>query len=134
MRPDGKARRARIPGVFERGATQPAGMQRRPNAAGVSPRAVKASNESDAMTAIPARRRARPFVIDYRLQIPGAGRSVFCSARVTGVATNFTTIRSPVIVMDSQPIRIRRRGGHMIQYGGKELADAYRTVRANTIK
>src|SRR5439155_8862517 len=43
MRPDGKARRARIPGVFERGATQPAGMQRRPNAAGVSPRAVKPS-------------------------------------------------------------------------------------------
>src|SRR5439155_15346242 len=41
MRPDGKARRARIPGVFERGATQPAGMQRRPNAAGVSPRAAK---------------------------------------------------------------------------------------------
>src|SRR5881409_3754237 len=41
MRPAGKARRARIPGVFERGATQPAGMQRRPNAAGVSPRAAK---------------------------------------------------------------------------------------------
>src|SRR5438093_12722469 len=41
MRPDGKARRARIPGVFERGATPPAGMQRRPNAAGISPRAVK---------------------------------------------------------------------------------------------
>src|SRR5437667_10689794 len=40
MRPAGKARRARIPGVFERGATQPAGMQRRPNAAGVSPRAA----------------------------------------------------------------------------------------------
>src|SRR6266516_8031937 len=40
MRPAGKARRARIPGVFERGATQPDGMQRRPNAAGVSPRAV----------------------------------------------------------------------------------------------
>src|SRR6266566_5138628 len=53
MRPAGKARRARIPGVFERGATQPApgpptrqprwgggGMQRRPNAAGLSPRAA----------------------------------------------------------------------------------------------
>src|SRR6202043_665980 len=30
----------RIPGVFERGATPPGGMQRRPNAAGPSPRAV----------------------------------------------------------------------------------------------
>src|SRR5436190_19437598 len=40
MRPAGKARRARIPGVFERGATQPDGMQRRPNAAGLSPRAA----------------------------------------------------------------------------------------------
>ncbi len=39
MRPDGKARRVRIPGVFERGATQPGGMQRRPNAVGLSPRA-----------------------------------------------------------------------------------------------
>src|SRR6266576_430338 len=35
------ARWGAIPGVFERGATQPAGMQRRPNAAGVSPRAAK---------------------------------------------------------------------------------------------
>jgi hypothetical protein len=31
----------RIPGVFERGATPPGGMQRRPNAAGLSPRAVR---------------------------------------------------------------------------------------------
>src|ERR1700676_555318 len=38
MRPDGKARRVRIPGVFEREATPPGGMQRRPNAAGLSPR------------------------------------------------------------------------------------------------
>src|SRR5947208_8047048 len=37
------ARWGAIPGVFERGATQPAGMQRRPNAAGVSPRAAKPS-------------------------------------------------------------------------------------------
>src|SRR5271169_1888899 len=42
MRPAGKARRVRIPGVFERGATQPDGMQRRPNAAGLSPRAAGA--------------------------------------------------------------------------------------------
>src|SRR5439155_14726319 len=60
MRPAGKARRARIPGVFERGATQPdpgpptrqprwggGGMQRRPNAAGVSPRAVKVERRQD---------------------------------------------------------------------------------------
>src|SRR6202035_833248 len=40
MRPDAKARRVRIPGVFERGATPPGGMQRRPNAAGLSPRAA----------------------------------------------------------------------------------------------
>src|SRR5947207_1482806 len=38
--PAGKARRTRISGIFERGATQPDGMQRRPNAAGVSPRAA----------------------------------------------------------------------------------------------
>src|SRR5206468_5485661 len=41
-RPDGKARRLRISGIFEGGATQPAGMHRRPNAAGLSPRAVRA--------------------------------------------------------------------------------------------
>src|SRR5437899_9706191 len=39
-RPAGKARRPRIPGVFERGATQPAGMHRPSNAARLSPRAV----------------------------------------------------------------------------------------------
>src|SRR5947207_6308780 len=40
-RPAGKARRPRIPGVFERGATQPAGMHRPSNAARLSPRAAK---------------------------------------------------------------------------------------------
>ena len=40
MRPADKARRPRIPGVFEEGATQSAGMQRRPNAGRVSPRAA----------------------------------------------------------------------------------------------
>src|SRR5688572_9440035 len=35
MRPHGKARRASIVGLFERGATQPGGMQRRPNATGL---------------------------------------------------------------------------------------------------
>ncbi len=34
MRPQGKARQPRILGVFEGGATQPCGMQRRPNATG----------------------------------------------------------------------------------------------------
>jgi hypothetical protein len=42
-RPGGKARRPRIPAVFERGATPPPGMHRRPNAAGLSPRAAGAS-------------------------------------------------------------------------------------------
>jgi hypothetical protein len=41
MRPGGKARRPSIPGVCEEGATQPDGMQRRSNADGVAPRAVK---------------------------------------------------------------------------------------------
>src|SRR5712691_11103748 len=54
MRPSGKARRPRIPGVFEGGATPPGpgsptrqprwgggGMQRRSNADGVAPRAAK---------------------------------------------------------------------------------------------
>ena len=41
MRPDRKARRVRIPAVFERGATPRAGMQRRPNAAALSPRAAE---------------------------------------------------------------------------------------------
>src|SRR5436309_1642911 len=40
-RPAGKARRPRIPGVFERGATQPAGMHRSTNAARLSPRAAQ---------------------------------------------------------------------------------------------
>ena len=40
MRPSGKARRGRIPSVCDRGATQPGGMQRRSNAAGLSPRAA----------------------------------------------------------------------------------------------
>src|SRR5437667_2028028 len=34
------ARWGAIPGVFERGATQPDGMERRPNAVGLSPRAA----------------------------------------------------------------------------------------------
>jgi len=41
-RPDGKARRLRISGIFEGGATQPAGMHRRSNADGVAPRAARA--------------------------------------------------------------------------------------------
>ena len=40
-RPDGKARRLRISGIFEGGATQPAGMHRRSNADGVAPRAAR---------------------------------------------------------------------------------------------
>src|SRR5712692_1518457 len=40
MRPAGKARRPRIPGVFEGGATPPGGMQRRSNADGVAARLV----------------------------------------------------------------------------------------------
>jgi hypothetical protein len=40
MRPAGKARRPRIPGVFEGEATPPGGMQRRSNADGVAPRAA----------------------------------------------------------------------------------------------
>src|SRR5206468_6781523 len=40
-RPAGKARRPRIPGVFEGGATQPAGMRRPANAAGRLPRAAR---------------------------------------------------------------------------------------------
>ena len=42
MRPAGKARRPRIPGVFEGGATQPGGMQRRTNAAVFTRRTTKA--------------------------------------------------------------------------------------------
>src|SRR5712691_4648422 len=41
MRPAGKARRPRISGIFERGATPPGGMQRRPNAGGLPPRAAR---------------------------------------------------------------------------------------------
>src|SRR5262245_4850429 len=48
-RPDGKARRLRISGIFERGATQPAGMHRRSNADGVAPRAAKAIATSAAV-------------------------------------------------------------------------------------
>src|ERR1700687_5320050 len=61
MRPDGKARRVRIPGVFERGATQPDGMQRPPNAAGLSPRAAKVPRRSPARaTAAPTRPQRGP--------------------------------------------------------------------------
>ena len=41
MRPSGKARRGRIPAVCDRGATQPGGMQRLSNAAGLLPRAAR---------------------------------------------------------------------------------------------
>ena len=41
MCPADKARRLRIPGVFEEGATPSGGMQRRPNAAGLAPRAAR---------------------------------------------------------------------------------------------
>src|SRR6266849_1795042 len=37
-RPTGRARRPRVSGIFEGGATQPGGMQRRPNAGGLPPR------------------------------------------------------------------------------------------------
>src|SRR6266851_2540020 len=40
IRPAGKARRPRISGIFEGGATQPDGMERRSNADGVAPRAA----------------------------------------------------------------------------------------------
>src|SRR5688572_10762465 len=56
MRPDGKARRPRIPGVFEGGATPPAGMQRRSNAAGLAPRAARPMRLVSHRT----RMRARP--------------------------------------------------------------------------
>src|SRR2546423_14887798 len=39
-RPAGKARRPRISGIFDGGATQPDGMHRRSNADGVAPRAA----------------------------------------------------------------------------------------------
>ena len=42
MRPADKARRARIPPVFDRGATPSPGMQRSSNAAGLAPRAARA--------------------------------------------------------------------------------------------
>ena len=41
MRPSGKARRGRIPAAYDREATQPAGMQRRSHAAGLSPPAAR---------------------------------------------------------------------------------------------
>src|SRR5207247_11162807 len=81
MRPDGKARRARIPGVFERGATQPdpgpptrqprwggGGMQRRPNAAGVSPRAAMAAVvvEPPHVDSVKGRRCAPPAQVSRR--------------------------------------------------------------------
>jgi hypothetical protein len=72
MRPAGKARRARIPGVFERGATQPDGMQRRPNAAGLSPRA--ASQEG------PPRRRDRR----WRLRVDCSDRHRRDRVRLNG--------------------------------------------------
>src|SRR6059036_3858730 len=46
MRPAGKARRPRISGIFEGGATQPDGMQRRPNAVGLSPRAARPASRT----------------------------------------------------------------------------------------
>ena len=43
MRPAGKARRGKMLAVCDRGATQPGWMQRRSNAAGLSPRAARGS-------------------------------------------------------------------------------------------
>ena len=51
MRPAGKARRVRISGIFERGATQPDGMHRRSNAAGLAPRAATAARALGGSTA-----------------------------------------------------------------------------------
>src|SRR5687767_12262483 len=45
MRPADKARRPRIPSVFEGGVTPSDGMQRRSNAAGLSPRAARSDLE-----------------------------------------------------------------------------------------
>ena len=45
MRPDRKARRGRIFSIFDRGATQRGGMQRRPNATGLLGRDTSESDE-----------------------------------------------------------------------------------------
>jgi hypothetical protein len=57
MRPRGKARRTRIPGVFERGATPPPRMHRPSNAARLSPRAAKGPSGNNCV--ISGRRGAR---------------------------------------------------------------------------
>src|SRR2546427_13101718 len=48
MRPAGKARRPRVSGILEGGATQPDGMQRRSNADGVASRAARHADIADA--------------------------------------------------------------------------------------
>ena len=54
--PAGKARRLRVSGIFEGGATQPDGMQRRPTAAGVAPRAARPAADFSRLAGRPPER------------------------------------------------------------------------------
>src|SRR5204862_1549538 len=76
-RPDDKARRPSISGICEGGATQSAGMHRRPNAGGVSPRTAR-KLLNDAMT--PATRTCHPMPLTM-LEL----RS-YCTSTTCGVA------------------------------------------------
>src|SRR6266540_2920691 len=55
--PAGKARRLRISGIFDGGATQSAGMHRRSNADGVAPRAAKIIASPDQVEIVGGRER-----------------------------------------------------------------------------
>src|SRR6185503_2384404 len=71
-RPAGTARRPRISGIFEGGATQPAGMHRRSNAAGLAPRAARLKHMSASATPamrqyLDAKQQHRDAILLFRM-------------------------------------------------------------------
>jgi hypothetical protein len=112
-RPAGKARRPRIPGVFERGATQPPGMHRPSNAVRLSPRAVSRHSGTTTCRLPPTSRavlperarpparpaRARPATIAGWTQDDNQGRRPF-------VRPIDRSIRNPGPQPGKSPLRV----------------------------
>ena len=108
-RPAGKARRPRISGIFEGGATQPVGMHRRSNADGVAPRAVNLGVES----------------VEFRIADLSAGDLPVADV-VTANLTGAVLIRSALRLLD-----LVRPGGMLIVSGllEEERDDVLRAFR-----
>ena len=119
MRPAAKAGRGRIPAVFDRGATQAAGMQRRSNAAGLSPRAARHHLAARAVLVVCSResmlRLAAATVIAVAVlsvdsdgawstsgrPLGGAGAAIAATARPANQAPDGSTLKATAPIPQS---------------------------------